>query len=109
MTVFCTYCSAEKATTEAPLPALDRYRSERIRRIHAAALAAGQGFFILSGEYGLLAPDDAIPCYDHLLLADEVADHAVKVAAQIERRGITRIIFFSLPLAAWMRLIRSLR
>ena len=99
MTVFCTYCSAEKETAEELLPALRRYRSERIKRIHQAALITGCGFYILSGEYGLLAPDEPIPCYDHLLVADEVEAHAFKLTEQIERYGITQIVFFTLSVS----------
>ena len=97
MTIFCTYCSAEKETVEALLPALQRYRSERIRRIHQAARSAGCGFYILSGEYGLLKPDERIPYYDHLLVADEIETHAFKLAEQIEQYSITQIVFFTLP------------
>ncbi|MEP7336157.1 MAG: hypothetical protein ABI977_00205 [Acidobacteriota bacterium] len=79
------------------MPALSRYRSERIRRIHHAARSAGCGFYILSGEYGLLAPDEPIPYYDHLLADDEIEMHAFKLAEQIKRYSITQIVFFTLP------------
>ena len=98
MTTFCTYCSAEKEIDAELLPALQRYRSERIRRIHEAARSAGCSFYILSGEYGLLAPDEPIPDYDHLLVADEVEAHAFKLSEQIKRYGITQIIFFTLSI-----------
>lgn len=100
MTVFSTYCSAEKETDDSPLPAIQRYRSERIKRIYSAALTCGADFFILSGEYGLLKPNELIPYYDHLLVADEVEAHSFKVAEQIKQYGITQIIFFTLPVAA---------
>ncbi len=100
MTIFCTYCSAEKDQTESLLPAIERYRSDRIRRIYSSALACGQGFFILSGEYGLLKPNDPIPYYDHLLVLDEVESHSLKVAGHIKQHDITQIIFFTLSLAA---------
>lgn len=100
MTVFSTYCSAEKEANENLLPAIERYRSERIKRIYSAALSCGANFFILSGEYGLLKPNDAIPYYDHLLVAGEIKAHSANVAGQINQYGITQIIFFTLPLAA---------
>ncbi len=100
MTIFCTYCSAEKETVEQSLSAIERYRSDRIKRIYSAALACGTGFFILSGEFGLLTPNQPIPYYDHLLTSDEVETHSVKVAEQIKHYGITQIIFFTLPVAA---------
>lgn len=100
MTIFSTYCSAEKEVAERPLPAIERYRSERIRRIYSAALICGAGFFILSGEFGLLTPTEPIPYYDHLLVSGEVEAHSFKVAEQIKQNGITQIIFFTLPVAA---------
>ncbi|HMV83272.1 MAG TPA: hypothetical protein PLD20_02215 [Blastocatellia bacterium] len=99
MTVFCTYCSAEKDTADALLPAIRRYRSDRIARIYAAALAAGCGFVILSGEFGLLEPSAPIPYYDHLLLAEEANAQAFRVAAQLKEQGIAQVLFFTLPLA----------
>lgn len=99
MTVFCTYCSAEKETFGSPLPAIRRYRSDRIERIYSAALAVGCGFFILSGEYGLLEPNELIPYYDHLLSTEEVEAQAFKLAEQIKQHGISHIIFFTLPLS----------
>ena len=99
MTVFCTYCSAEKETSDALLPAIRRYRSDRIARIYAAALAANCGFFILSGEFGLLEPNAPIPYYDHLLSADEAEAHALRVAAQLTEQGIAQLLFFTLPAA----------
>jgi hypothetical protein len=99
MTVFCTYCSAEKDASDALLPAIQRYRSDRIARIYSAALAAGCGFFILSGEFGLVDPNAPIPYYDHLLVADEIEAMAFRVAEQINQHGITQILFFTLPVA----------
>jgi hypothetical protein len=99
MTIFCTYCSAEEETDEQLLPAIRRYRSDRIARIYSASQVAGCGFFILSGEFGLLEPDAPIPYYDHLLVADEVETHAFCVAEQIKQHGITQILFFTLPVA----------
>lgn len=97
MIVFCTYCSAEKDAAEELLPAIQRYRSERIRRIYESARNAGCGFYILSGEFGLLAPEALIPDYDHLLVADEIEANAFKLAEQIKRYSITQIVFFTLP------------
>lgn len=83
MAIFCTYCSAEKETDEYLLPAIQRYFSERILRISQAAAKVGTGFFILSGEFGLLEPKELIPYYDHLLVADQIEAMAFKLADQI--------------------------
>jgi len=100
MTAFSTYCCADKETYGPPLPAIKRYRSERIRRIYSAAENAGTEFFILSGKYGLLEPYAPIPYYDHLLVSREVEAHSVKIADQIKQHGINQIIFFTLPITA---------
>lgn len=100
MTIFSTYCSAEKETADELLQAIKRYRSERIRRIYSAALICGVGFFILSGEFGLLTPTEPIPYYDHLLVGGEVEAHSLAVAEQIKQHGITQIIFFTLSVTA---------
>ncbi|MDX2034366.1 MAG: hypothetical protein SF339_27070 [Blastocatellia bacterium] len=99
MTVFCTYCSAEKETSTGPLPALERYRSDRIRRIHQAAQSAGCGFRILSGEYGLIDGQAPIPWYDHLLVADEVPAQAALLAGQLRQARISQLLFFTLPVS----------
>lgn len=99
MTIFSTYCSAEKAVDGELLPSIERYQSERIKRIYAAALVCDLRFYILSGEFGLLAPNALIPYYDHLLVSDEIETHSTKVAAQIKQLGITQIVFFTLPVA----------
>lgn len=99
MTAFSTYCSAEKQIDDAPLPAIERYRSDRIKRIYSAALTCGARFFILSGEFGLLLPTQQIPYYDHLLTGDEVELHSIKVAEQIKQYDLTQILFFTLPVA----------
>ena len=99
MTAFCTYCSAEKDASAGLLPAIERYLSDRIDRIKIASLYAGCGFFILSGEYGLIGDQEPIPYYDHLLAAGEVDARARQVRAQLEELGIAQLVFFTVPLS----------
>jgi hypothetical protein len=98
MTVFCTYCSAEKDPSQGKLLGIQRYRSSRINSVYSAALSLGLEFLILSGEYGMLKPSDSIPYYAHLLIAPEVQEHAKKVADQLEALGVKDLIFFTRPL-----------
>ena len=98
MTVFCTYCSAEKDCSQGELPAIQRYRSPRINSVYSAALSLGLEFLILSGEYGMLKPSDPISYYAHLLIASEVPEHAIKVANQLDALGVNDLIFFTRPL-----------
>jgi hypothetical protein len=97
MTVFCTTCSAEKDRSPGEIPAAQRYRSQRIKSVHAAAERLGLRFVILSGEFGILQPEDPIPYYDHLLLPGEVAVHATLVASQLEALDVSDLIFFCRP------------
>lgn len=80
MKLVVTYCSGPKRRDSGGLPAVERYESERIRRL---AGEHGAFFFILSGEFALLAADEYIPWYDHLLQADEVQELAITVADQL--------------------------
>lgn len=100
MTIFCTYCSGDKDTSEYPLPAIDRYDSYRINQIKQAATSVGLEYFILSGLYGLIHASKAIPYYDHQLQPDEVADHTIKVSQQLKGHGIQHIVFFSKPISS---------
>lgn len=83
MKLVCTYCSGPKRDNGGLLPAVDRYLSERIGGLRDLAAANEDGFAILSGEYGLLAADEPIPWYDHLLEPHEVEMLAVRVAEQL--------------------------
>lgn len=96
---FCTYCSASKSHAPEEIPAMKRYLSERILRVQQAASILGFPFFILSGKFGLLAPEDAIPYYDHLLAAREVRSLANLMAKQILARNIDGFVFFIKSLA----------
>ena len=98
MDVFSTYCSALKDESKGELPVIERYQSTRIDSIYAAALSAGVGFLILSGEYGLIKPCDPIPYYDHLLIASEVPEHTRKVMGQLNALDIKKLVFFTKPI-----------
>ena len=95
VTVFCTYCSANKDRTPGLLPALERYRSSRIRRVAGAASLARVRFLVLSGRFGLLSPDEPIPWYDHLLEPSEVDELARLAASQLSQAGATLVRYFT--------------
>lgn len=99
MKVYCTYCSSAKDHSKGLLPAIERYRSERIRSIHAEARKAKIPFFILSGKYGLLQADTPIPDYDHLLQPSEAQRHSTFVADRLKELGVTSLSFFHRPVA----------
>ncbi len=95
MYIFCTYCSRNKSDEPKPIPAIQRYQSSRIGRVYAAASQVDLGFFILSGEFGLLPAQQLIPWYDHLLLPEEVRELANRIAQQIRDYKISDIIYFT--------------
>ena len=98
MTVFCTTCSAEKDEAAPLLPALERYQSALIAKVHEESKRNGVGFLILSGQYGLISPDEPIPYYDHLLRPEEVSAHARLCARQLAESNVTEVLFHIPPL-----------
>ena len=75
------------------LPASERYLSERITNVGKIALDANLAFVILSGEYGLIAVDQEILHYDHLLKMNEVDVLTDVVKEQISELGeVARIV-----------------
>lgn len=94
-TIYVTYCSAGKRRDPGLLPAIERYESARIRGVAARAEADGATFRILSGEFGLLAPGEPIPWYDHLLRPDEAMKIAVRVSVSIHALGVLEVVFFT--------------
>jgi len=95
MVVYCTYCSSKKNRSSQLLPAIKRYKSNRISAIHRTAFKQNIPFLILSGKHGLLKPNDNIKYYNYLLKPMEVNEHAEKVADQLKRFGVEEIIFFT--------------
>ncbi len=105
MTTFCTYCSATKSLEPGNIPAIRRYQSSRIERVYEASRTLGFPFRVLSGEYGILPPDQGIPYYDHLLTPAEVPALSQVVARQIRGAGITAFVYFTKRLAANPKLV----
>lgn len=91
MTILCSYCSAAKRLDEGPLPAVERYRSDRLRALWRRGVENGTPLHILSGEFGLLAAEAPIPWYDHLLEAREVEAMAARVAQDLAALGASAV------------------
>lgn len=91
MRILCSYCSAAKRLDEGPLPAIERYRSYRLRELWRRGTADGAPLHILSGQFGLLAAEAPIPWYDHLLDAREVDAMAARVAQELRALGVTDV------------------
>lgn len=94
-TAYCTYCSKEKWKSGCLLPAIERYDSARIRSIYERSITDNACFLILSGEYALLAADDSIPYYDHLLEREEVGALIDRVVCQLRQYDIDKSHYFT--------------
>ena len=97
--ILCSYCSADKDNADAPLPAIERYRSERLSHLWCRGRALGTPLYILSGRFGLLAATDPIPWYDHLLTADEVEALADGIAGRLRDLGVTDVEYHTADIA----------
>lgn len=94
LTAAVTICCREKDTAGGGMPAIERYRSKRIEAVRRAAAEAGLSFYILSGRFGLLRPEDHIPYYDYLLPPEEAAGISVGIRKRLRQDGIGRVILF---------------
>lgn len=88
-----TICCREKDRAEGLLPAVRRYRSERIERLYRLAGEAGLPFAILSGYFGLIEAEEPIPYYDRLMEEGDIERIAAAGEAFLRERGIKRVIF----------------
>jgi len=95
MKVIVTICSKEKDRTTKDIPAYRRYKSSRIKTVRSVAQAQSLPFFILSGKYGLIADNEVVPYYDHLLNESHVQGLALRVGEQGKLAGITSIEFYA--------------
>jgi hypothetical protein len=94
-TLYVTYCSAPKREDPGDLPAIQRYRSERIADVGRRAAESETSFAILSGSFGLVDPQEPLPWYDHLLQEDEIEGMVPGVAERLRSWAITEIVWFT--------------
>ncbi len=92
-----TTCCKEKDETPGELPAIRRYRSERIARAFEESRRLGLPMLILSGKFGLLQPQDPIPWYDHPLQMTEVPGLIPRLAESLAKGEVTGIYFIARP------------
>ena len=95
MQIYCTTCSKDKSTKEGRIPAIQRYRDQRINSVYHQSQIENKGFRILSGKYGLLSPTDEIPWYDQALLPHEVENMIELIATRLKSENIDFVLFFA--------------
>lgn len=92
--LYITTCSKEKSGKTGEIPALERYDSSRIRGVYQMSQLHESPFYILSGKFGLLAPEHPIPWYDKALQPEDVASLVPIVTAQLREIG-DNVLFFA--------------
>lgn len=97
MQIFLTICCKEKDPSPGNLPAIKRYLSDRISNVYQASIKQNTPMRIMSGEFGLLRPEDPIPYYDHLLSFNEVSKLSLRVIEQLQRDAVSSITFYAQP------------
>lgn len=97
MQYLCTTCCRDKLRDDGLLPAAERYADERIARVLAEARRRGVPMLFLSGRFGLLAPHDLIPYYDHALCEEEVVALVPRLVRALQERGVSELRFLALP------------
>jgi len=97
MELICTTCSKRKRRAHGLLPARHRYLSKRIRYVLDLAERSSRPAVILSGRYGLLAPDDRIPWYDQALTSDDVDTLVPQLVEQLHSRCASAVLFYAQP------------
>lgn len=76
------------------IPARLRYVSGRIKQVAEIAASFNLSFYILSGKFGLISADTAIPYYDQKLCHEKVDSLVERVMMQIRESGIKKIVFY---------------
>ena len=93
----CTTCSQRKRRTPGLLPAGRRYLSPRLRAVLRDGARRRTPVVILSGKFGLLAPEEPIPWYDAPLTAAGARALVPTVAAQLRRLRAGRLELHAEP------------
>jgi hypothetical protein len=99
MKILCSYCSGPKCSDSGLLPAIDRYRSDRLRDLWCRGRAQNTPLYILSGRFGLLAATEPIPWYDYLLPADEAEVLSHGIAQRLSELGVTDVEYHTADIA----------
>ncbi len=97
MEYYCTTCCREKSLLPGLLPALERYLDPRIQAVYARSQQEGRPLVILSGKFGLISAQQAIPYYDQALNSEVVADLRSVVVEQLCKLDCHVLRFFGLP------------
>lgn len=93
--VYCTICSKNKCVELKKIPAIERYQSERIRKIYERSISDRAGFRIFSGKFGLLKPGKKIFWYNEKLIQENTNKMVRLLSQQIRKGKIDELVFFA--------------
>ena len=97
--LFVTYCTGKKKEDKENIPAIQRYKSDRIKWVYGEAIKENAEFAILSGIFGLISPETEIPKYDYCLQEDDVCrikeTNKSYIQKKIIKNGIREIVYFT--------------
>ena len=91
MKYLLTICSNDKDWADGLLPARQRYLNPFMDRVIAEGERINAPVLILSGQFGLLSPNDPIPYYDYTLTKNKVEKMALMVTEQLKNADATEI------------------
>ncbi len=94
MDIIVTCCCKEKDLSQQLIPAVERYKSTRIKIVHDIALREKKELFFLSGKFGLIHSLTPIPWYDKILLPEEVNMMKDTVKFQLVNYEIKKVNFY---------------
>lgn len=111
--LFVTYCSRDKSTVKKSIPAIKRYKSQRIKYVYNLSKRCKCEFAILSGMFGLLEPEMPIPYYDHKMQESDI-ERVVEFSKRfISNKGIEEVIYFTKKpkseLMPYLKAVKKLR
>jgi len=93
--LFVTYCTGNKTDDKENIPAIQRYKSDRIKWVSYEAIKKKADFAILSGIFGLISPKKKIPKYDYCLQKDDVDRVKDTNKIYMQKNKIKNIVYFT--------------
>ncbi len=93
--LFVTYCTRDKTEDKEIIPAIQRYKSDRIKWVYNEAIKEKDDFAILSGIFGLIPPEKEISKYDYCLQENDVDRVKETNMRYIQGRENKHIVYFT--------------
>lgn len=96
-TIYVVLGGGEKDPSEENLPLIERYKGKQIQDVYHWARRDGVGFFLFSGEFGLVDADFPTPPAEKALLPEDVSAMALHLTETLRDEGVKRVRFYTPP------------